>query len=158
MVCAAFGEQSLEQFSGGEVADEFLVGGEEVEFWEGVDLGPAEIVEDAVGEFSVEAVDGEELEVDSAAVAIIVADVGDEGADVGLDAEFLVEFAAEGLFRRLAGFDFAAGKLPLEAHGLIGAALADEHFVCAQNQGGHHITDGAGGAAGGAVYGQGRFT
>ena len=49
-------------------------------------------------------------------------------ADDGGDAELFVELAGEGLFRGLAGLDLAAGELPLEAHGLVGPALADEDF------------------------------
>ena len=43
-----------------------------------------------------------------------------------VDAELFVELAGEGLLGGFAGLDLAAGELPFEAHGLIGAALADE--------------------------------
>ncbi len=45
------------------------------------------------------------------------------------DADLLMQFADQGRFRPLAGLDLAAGKLPLERHGLIGAALADEDLA-----------------------------
>ena len=94
-------------------------------------------VEDAVVEFAGEVADGEELQVDGAAVAIAVADLGDAGADDGGDAEFFVEFAGEGLLGGFAEFDLAAGELPLEAHGLVGTALADQDF------GGAAVLDGS---------------
>ena len=50
----------------------------------------------------------------------------DAAADLGGDAELFVELAGEGLLGGFAQFDLAAGELPLEAHGLVGAALADE--------------------------------
>ncbi len=47
---------------------------------------------------------------------------------VAADAEFFVEFAGERLLGGFARLDLAAGKLPFEAHGLVGPALADEDF------------------------------
>ena len=85
-------------------------------------------VEDAVIEFAGEVADGEELKVDGAAVAVAVAQLGDARADDGGDAEFFVEFAAEGLLGGFAGFDLSAGELPLETHGLVGPALANQNF------------------------------
>ncbi len=119
-----------------------------------MELGPAEVVEDPIGELALEAVDGEELQIDRAAVAVVVSDMSDADADGSADAEFFVELAAEGFFRGLARFDFAAGELPLEAHGLIRTALADEHFAAAQDQRGHHVADGPVGVAAGIVFGQ----
>src|SRR5437660_948695 len=52
----------------------------------------------------------------------------------GLNAEFFVELAGQGLLRRLAGFDFASRELPLQGHGLVGAALADEHLAVADDE------------------------
>lgn len=120
-----------------------------------MELGPAEVVEDAVGELSLEAVDGEKLEIDGTTISIVVADVRDQSSDAGVDAEFFVEFATEGFFRRFAGFDFATGELPLETHGLVGAALADEDLIAAQDEGRHHVADGPVGSAVDVVCGQG---
>ena len=135
------GEGELEEFAFGEVADEAEVGGEEVVAGEGGEGRPADVVEDAVFEVPGEVVDEEELEVDGASVAIAVAEGGDPGADGGVDAEFFVEFAGEGLLGGFAVFDLASGELPLEAHGLVGFALADEEFggcgVRAEDEGSH---------------------
>ncbi len=122
-------KNSLEEFAVGEVADEGQVGGEEVEVGEAGDGGPLHLLEDAVGELAVVVEDGEELDFDGAAVAVVVADGGDAGADGGVDAELFVELAGEGLLGGFAGFDLAAGELPLEGHGLVGAALADEDLA-----------------------------
>jgi hypothetical protein len=56
-----------------------------------------------------------------------MADVGNARADFGADAEFFLEFAGKSLFGGFALLNFAARKLPLERHGLVGAALADEN-------------------------------
>jgi uncharacterized protein len=48
--------------------------------------------------------------------------------DVGADAELLAELASERGLWRLAGLDFAAGKLPEKREILILAALRQEHF------------------------------
>jgi len=74
-----------------------------------------------------------------------VAQLGDAGADNSGDAKLFVEFTGEGLLGGLAGFDFTAGKLPLETHRLVRSALADENFYTAalirsltQDQGGNY--------------------
>jgi hypothetical protein len=58
-----------------------------------------------------------------------------------MDSELFVELAGEGGFGGFAELDFAAGELPLEAHGLVGAALADEDLavagVAAEDERGH---------------------
>ena len=110
----------LEEFAVGEVADEVEVGGEEVVGRGGWRRGPEHVLEDAVDELAAELADEEELDFDGAAVAVGVADGGDAVADGGGDAELFVELAGEGLFGGFAGFDLAAGELPLEAHGLVG--------------------------------------
>ena len=69
------------------------------------------------------------MQVDGAAVSVFVTDAGYATADGGGDAQLFVEFADEGLLGGLAGLDLSAGELPFEAHGLIGAALADQDFA-----------------------------
>ncbi len=46
---------------------------------------------------------------------------------LGLDADFLLQFAHEALFRRLAGFDLAAGKLPQAGELLAFRPLGQKH-------------------------------
>ncbi len=118
-----------------QVADEIAVGGEEVVLRQLFEPDPAQVIEDAVFQLACELIDGEELQIDGAAVAIVVADLRDAAADGGGDAELFIELAGEGDLGAFAGLDFAAGTLPLERHGLIGAALADEDFIAAQHEG-----------------------
>jgi hypothetical protein len=117
----------LEKFAGGEVADQAAVGGQEVVPGKFFELDPFELVEDLVLEFALERGDGEELQVDCAAVAVVVANVGDARADGGANSEFFLKLPREGLLRSFALFDFAAGELPLQCHGLIGAPLTDQY-------------------------------
>jgi len=77
---------------------------------------------------------GEELQVDRAPMPVIMANARDQGADGSLYAELFVEFTRQSLFRALAGLNLAAGKFPLERHGLIGASLADKKFATSHNQ------------------------
>jgi hypothetical protein len=74
-------------------------------------------------------------------VAIVVANVRDFGPDGGLDAELFIEFAGEGLLGTFAGLDLASGELPLKGHGLIGAALTDENFAAADDEGSGYVTE-----------------
>ena len=71
-----------------------------------------------------------------------MADVGDAGADGGLDAELLLEFAAQGLFRGFARLHLAAGKFPLGSERLVGTALTYQHLITAQDQCGRDLPDG----------------
>lgn len=128
--------EGSEQFAGGKVFDEAAVGSKEVVRGEFFELDPLELVKDFVFEFAFERGNSIELQVDSAAMAVVVADVGDVGTDGGADAELFVEFAGEGLLGALAVFDLAAGKLPLKGHRLVWAALADEDEAVAHEQAG----------------------
>ena len=128
------GDIELEQFAGGEVADESAVGGEKFVLGKIFETDPLELVEDFVLQLSIERGHGEELQVDGAAVAIVVADVGNTGSDFCEDAQFFLEFAGESLFRTFALFYFPAGKLPLQRHWLVGATLADQDHSIANQQ------------------------
>ncbi len=74
---------------------------------------------------------GEEVQVDRVAVQVGVQDAGDFRANLGADAEFFFEFAAQGLGRGLSGLDLAAGEFPLERESLVLGTLAAEDFVAA---------------------------
>ena len=124
----------LKEFAGGEVADQAAVGGEEIVFGELFEFHPLELLEDLVFEFALEGRNSEELKVDRSAMAIVVADVCDARADGGKDAEFFLEFPGERLFRAFAVLDFTAGELPLEGHGLIGPALANQDLSVPNQQ------------------------
>ena len=64
---------------------------------------------------------GVELQVHGAAMAVVVADAGNERADGGLYAELFIQFTGQRQFRAFTCLDFAAGKFPLQGHGLVGA-------------------------------------
>ncbi len=103
-------------------------------------------MEDVVDHVVVEVGDGEEFDFDGAAVAVGVADGGDERADGSGDAQLFAEFALEGLLGVFTGFDFAAGELPFEAHGLVGTSLTDEDLAvrafAAKDESGDHLAEG----------------
>ncbi len=126
--------RSLEELAAGEVLDEAAIGGQEFVVGQVFEGRPDHLGEDAVLEVAGEVAHSVKLQVHRAAMTVVVADVSDAGADLGLDAEFFMELAGEGLLGRLAGFDFASGEFPLERHGLVGAALADEHLAVADNE------------------------
>ncbi len=83
---------------------------------------------------TVKLADGEELEIDGAAMAIIVADSSDRGTDNRLDTQFFAQFACQCLLCAFARFDFAARKLPFERHHLVATALADEDLALTHNE------------------------
>jgi hypothetical protein len=90
-------------------------------------------MEDAVIDFAGELAYGKELQIDRAAMAIIMADVGDSRADNCLYAELFIQLARESLLGTLSRFDLASRKLPLEGHGLVWAALPNQHLAFAQD-------------------------
>ena len=136
----------LEMFAVGELADEIQVCGEKVVAGEGTEGRPAHFVEDPVFKFALELTDEEELKIDGGAIAIAMTQAGDVATDGGVDTELLIEFACESDLRGLTSFDLSARELPLEAHRLVWAALADEYLTTAsvqltKNQRGHNIAD-----------------
>jgi hypothetical protein len=96
------------------------------------------LIEDAVLQLAIELMHGEKLQIDGSAMAVIVPDARYPGADGGLNPEFFVQFPGQCLFRALAGFNLAAGKLPLQGHRLIRAALANQNLAAANNKCGRY--------------------
>ena len=125
----------LQQFARSQIANESSIGGEKVVGGQVFKLGPAHFVVNAVLDFAGEIMHGEELQIYRAAVTVVVADVGDLGTNYCMNAKLFFQFARKRFFRAFAGFDFAAGKLPLRGHGLVWTALADQYFSAAHNQG-----------------------
>ena len=74
------------------------------------------------------------MQIDGAAVTIVVANVGNARPNFCVNPQLFLEFASKGLFRTFALFDLAAGKLPLQRHRLIGTALADQDKALANQQ------------------------
>lgn len=75
-----------EQLAGSEVTDQASVCGEEVVTGQIAKLAPAQVVEDVVGDFAFELVNGKELQIDGAAVAVSMPDVRHQCSDAGADA------------------------------------------------------------------------
>jgi hypothetical protein len=121
-------DRDLQQPPFGEITDKAVVGGEEVVGSKGGEWRPLDVVEDTVVQVAVELIHDEELQVDGSAVAVLMADAGDAAANGGGDAKLLVKLADEGLFVGLASLNLAPRELPLQAHGLVGTALADQHL------------------------------
>jgi hypothetical protein len=92
---------------------------------------PLHIIEDAVVQVSVELVDDEELQVDRAAVAVLMANAGHAAPNRGGDPELFVKLPDQSLFGGLPGLNLASRKLPFEAHRLVRTALTDKHFSVA---------------------------
>ena len=132
---------TTQELAGGEVADEIAVGGDEVVLGQVAQGAPADVLEDEVGDLAAVFLDQEELQVDGAAAAVVVADVGDARADGGVDVELFLELAAQRLLGGFAGLHLAAGEFPLGAERLVGTALTDQHLVAAQDQGGGDLPD-----------------
>jgi len=124
----------LKQLSGGKIANQSAVGSKKIVAWQIFKAHPFELGKDLVLEFAFKGVDCKKLQIDGAAVAIVMADVCDAPANGGFDSELFVQFPSKGLFRTLASLDLAAGKLPLQGHRLIGASLAYEHFAAANEK------------------------
>ena len=75
---------------GGELADEFFVGVEEVERGQVAAVDPAHVAEDAVLQFLLVAIHNVKMQVDGVAIEVGVQDLRDFAANVGGDAEFFV--------------------------------------------------------------------
>ena len=133
---------ALKQLACGEVANQAAVGSQELKICKLFEPCPAHLMEDAVFDFASELVHGKELEIYSAAVAVVVTNVNDPGADNRLDAKFFIKLSCERLLRALTSLDLASGKLPLQGHWLVGSPLPNEYFAVAQDKGGRHKAKG----------------
>ena len=105
-------------------------------------MHPLDLLEDAVLDFAGKLVHREKLQVDGAAMTIIMPNVRDARRRSGVNAQFLVEFAGQRLLRALARLDLAPGKLPLQRHRLVGTALANQNFAALHDQRGRNKTKG----------------
>lgn len=133
---------SLQQFAGGEVANQSSIRGEEIVAGEVFEAYPADLLVDLVIDFAGELVDGKELQVDGTAMTVVVTDASNRTANGGLYAELFVQFAGQCLLRAFAGLDFSTRKLPQRRHRLIGAALTDQNLSATYNQGSRHKAEG----------------
>src|SRR5579883_2427232 len=126
---------SLEsQFASGEIGDKFQIGFEEVIREQFGRLGPLHVAEDAILQFSSVLANHKKAKLDGAAAAVFVADAGHLIPDGSVDSEFLLEFALQGTPRLFALLNLAAGEFPLEGHGLVAGALADEDLAVLHDQ------------------------
>jgi hypothetical protein len=113
--------------AGGQIGDEFTIGGEEIVSGEFAGEDPGDLLEGGGGDVWLGELGGEEMDLKLfGSRGVVVADDGNlQGFGEG-DAEFFAKFSGEGLFEGFAGADFSAGKFPLEGRGVSTAALADK--------------------------------
>ncbi len=78
-----------------------------------------------VDDLSGKLVHSKELQIYSAAMPVVVTDVGNPRANDRLNAQLFIQFACQSLLGAFAGLDLAARKLPLRSHRLIWTALSD---------------------------------
>jgi hypothetical protein len=89
-VAAPENGSGLEQLAASQILDQAPVGGQEVVVGEIFEARPHHLGEDTVLQVAPEIADGEELQVDRPAMAIVVPDVGDLRPDLRLDAQLFV--------------------------------------------------------------------
>jgi hypothetical protein len=120
MKCDCLGKHHrdrIQQLARGQVADQGTVGGQELVAGKVFEPDPADLVIDAVSISPAELMHGKELQIDGAAMAIVVADAGDAGADGRANAEFFVQFAGQRLLRAFAGSILPPGNSHSSAMG-----------------------------------------
>src|ERR1035438_3518564 len=93
---------------------------------------PAQVVKDEVLRLAGEVANAKEDELDGVFPGIGEEITGHHLARGARDAEFLLQFAGQRLFRALAGLHFAAGELPLQRMRLLGHALSHQDLVARQ--------------------------
>src|ERR1035441_6472433 len=93
----------LQQLARRQVADQPAVGGQELVIGKVFEADPAHLLIDAALDLAGELMNGKELQIDGAAMAVVVAYAGDAEADGGANAEFFVQFAGQRLLGAFAG-------------------------------------------------------
>jgi hypothetical protein len=59
-------------------------------------------------------------------------------ADGGVNPQFFLQLAVQGIARLFALFDLASGEFPLQRHGLVAGALADQNLLVFEDQRRYH--------------------
>jgi hypothetical protein len=133
--CAEWPAQlRLNDLAGGQIFYQLPVGIEKIEAKELLTVAPLQVAEDAVLDFAVEFMDHVKSQFHGAAILVFMLNASDLVADCGVNTQFFVEFAAEGIAGLFSGFYFSTRKFPLERHGLVARALAHEDLAILHNQ------------------------
>jgi len=119
----------LKELACRQILNEAAIRRQEVVSRQILELDPLELVKDAIDQIAGKLVYREELQINGAAVAIVMPDVGHSSADLCGNTEFLVQLARQCLFCALTGLDFPPGELPLQSHGLVRTALANQNLA-----------------------------
>jgi hypothetical protein len=85
-------------------------------------------IENPVLQLPIELMHDKELQIDGPAIPVFMTNLGYLPAYDCRNPQFFVQLTRQRVFRSLSWFDLATGKLPLQAHGLIRLALADQHL------------------------------
>jgi hypothetical protein len=130
----------LQKLSRRQVPDQPTVGSKEVIAWQLFQLDPLKLLENAILKLPSELMHGKELQIHSAAMTIVVANVSDLRTNFSLNPKLFVQLPCEGLFGAFASLNLSTRELPLQRHRLVGAALADQNFAATNNQRGRDKT------------------
>jgi hypothetical protein len=87
-----------------------------------------------VVQFAVKFPHHKKLQVNRAAVPVIMADVRHPGPHLGGDTYLLLQLSYEGLLGALPRLDLAPREFPLQCHRLVRTALTNQHFPTPHNE------------------------
>ena len=118
-----------------EVPDQSTVRSQKVEVRQVFQANPTHVVEDHIAQLAAELVNRKELEIDCAAMPVIVAYVSHSGTDDCVDAELFIQLPDQCLLGALSWLNFATRELPLQGHRLIGSSLTDEDLFASKHEG-----------------------
>src|SRR5215510_15484331 len=126
MTNAAHASHWLEDLAGTDLLDESNVGLEKVVSGKLSAFHPTHIVKDTVLDFSLEVIDAVEVQFHRVPGAIAMSDHRHSRANRRFDAELFLQLPPQRRPESFLGLNLAAGELPLERHGLLRCALADQ--------------------------------
>src|SRR5260370_589334 len=130
--------KSAGEFTLGQVSHQLQIGFEKIVRGQLRSLRPAQITKNSVFDFAGIFVHVKKAQFHGTAVRIFVADARDFISDDRLDSKFFIQFAAQRVPGLLAFFNLSSRELPLERHGLVASALADEYLSIFPDERGHH--------------------
>jgi hypothetical protein len=132
--------RQLKQFACRQVLNEISIGCEEIVPGEIFKLDPADLLVNLVIDLAREFIHCKELQVDGAAVSVVVPYARHRCTNQRCDSELFSKLAGERLLSAFSRFDLATRELPLQSHGLIGATLPNKNFAPTQNESGRNKT------------------
>src|SRR6185437_16021990 len=134
--CSSSASQQLAESN---LADEALIGFEEIETRKIAAIDPADLLKNSVLHLAFILLDSIKVQLDRAAFLVMMLNGSNLLANDRRNPELLLELATQSRSFFFAGLNLAAGKFPFQGHRLILRTLANQQLLFPNDQGRHYL-------------------